>query len=466
MKHRRTRSRFSVVPCALFFGAAMMSGCSSDNGAGAEASGGAGGGGSARNGAGGGATNAGGGTTGGGGGTGTAGAGGGGTAGDEGSAGAGGASSVAGAAGNGGTAGGAGTGGTSGAGGGAVADAGPVVPPRRDGGGSADAGSGAVTFNPSRAAISGVRGVATPPATQTLQMHNSGTSAVQVTAMAFSGRNPTVFHVTSPAQFPATIPPGGDLPVTLQMDTGATLPAAPANKDSGVTFPMADLTATSSSGSVALPVFGLAAMQANYEATLGQILTALGYPMNVGKAQNDWNWNNPNPPTTLGGVEPGTDEVAAPLFVKAGAGNVTLVPVARFSPEGEMPFGWYPPGMPTMRHQVAAMPRITDPQTSDKARMIYPPLVAPGTTSFDPGATPFGLWAFTGQAAAGTVHGDYNYSQDALNLPAPGVHRVKVFTFKDASGPVPNTYLLGFEEASNGDYQDYVFVLSNVRVAP
>ena len=341
---------------------------------------------------------------------------------------------------------------------------GQFVPP--DGGANPDAGSASVVFVPSRAAISGVRGTSTPPASQTLQLHNGGTSAAQVTRLALGGTHMALFHVTSPTQFPATIAPGGDLAVTLQMDTGATLPPPPANKDMGVTFLTASLTATVGGTSLQIPVFGLAALQANYEATFGQILIALGYPMNVGKAQNNWNWNNPNPPTSLGGVKPGTDEVAAPLFVKAGPGNVTMVPMARFSPEGEMPFGWYPPGMPTMRTRVAALAQITDPQTSNKARMVYPPLVAPGNTSFDPGAAPFGVWAYTGQAVAGTVHGDYNYSQDAFNLPAPGIHRVKVFTFKDATGAVPNTFLLGFEEASNGDYQDYVILLSNVKIAP
>jgi hypothetical protein len=63
-------------------------------------------------------------------------------------------------------------------------------------------------------------------------------------------------------------------------------------------------------------------------------------------------------------------------------------------------------------------------------------------------------------------NGDYDYSEDALNSPA-NVHRVRSYPLKGTNGTVvPQTYLLAVEEAANGDYQDYVFVLGNVSVAP
>ena len=44
-----------------------------------------------------------------------------------------------------------------------------------------------------------------------------------------------------------------------------------------------------------------------------------------------------------------------------------------------------------------------------------------------------------------------------------GAHRVKVWKLRDTNDMViPNAYLVGGEEAANGDYQDYVFVLTNV----
>ena len=83
-----------------------------------------------------------------------------------------------------------------------------------------------------------------------------------------------------------------DLSVTVQlMTTGANLPAAPTNKDTGCTLLTANLTAMLSSGSAQAAVYGLVLIQANYEDTLGQILIALGYKLDVGQAQNNWNPN-------------------------------------------------------------------------------------------------------------------------------------------------------------------------------
>ena len=116
-----------------------------------------------------------------------------------------------------------------------------------------------------------------------------------------------------------------------------------------------------------------------------------------------------------------------------------------------------------------------DPQTNDKARMVWPPLAAGSSTTFDPGGGPFGIWVYSDELtqkyalspnSANGVNGDYDYSQDALNAPA-NVHRFKAYPLKDAAGvTIAQNYLLAVEEATNGDYQDYVFVLTNVNVAP
>ena len=119
---------------------------------------------------------------------------------------------------------------------------------------------------------------------------------------------------------------------------------------------------------------------------------------------------------------------------------------------------------------LAGLASMTDAQTSDKARMVLPPLT--GSTDFDPGTVTFGVWVYTDQLSqkydtGGTAsNGDYDYSEDAPNSPA-NVHRTKVYPLKDATGgTVAGSFLLAVEEAGNGDYQDYVFVLSNVMVAP
>ncbi len=387
-------------------------------------------------------------------------------------------------------------------------------------GSTGTAPSGAVAFDSSRVVVTGLRGLATPAAKTMVNLHNGGSTAVTVTKLAFGGTTSLAANKTgggaeysmqtptgqtlfeTSATLPATIMPGADLAVSVQMTTsGAMLPAAPpgpAPYDSGCNLMTDTLTATLSAGSATATVYGLllepdsavaappggfSAFTSGYEATLGQILTTLGYQVNVGAAQTSWNPNTAmvatmlslsNPPapgevTTAGGA----------LFVKAGAGMVTITVVARFSPQGSLPFGWYTPGAGTpMTTTVGTMQLQSDPQTSDLARIVYPPLTgtvstgaAGSTKTFDPGSGSFGLWIYSDQMTqkfneGGTkTNGDYDYSQDSLNSPA-NVHRVKVFPLADATGTaIPQSYLIAVEEASNGDYQDYVFVLSNVTLA-
>ncbi len=330
---------------------------------------------------------------------------------------------------------------------------------------------GSVTFNADRVIVTGVRNTTTPPAQSVVSLHNGGQTAVQISSLAVSGANASLFQVN--ASLPATIMPGADMQITVEMMTsGPTLPAAPANFNDGSNLLTAELTATSSAGSSQASVYGLVLIQDNYEPTLGQILTTLGYNLNVGQAQNDWNPNTSMIATNLPGIETNSDEVAAPLFVKAGSSNVTMSVVARFSPVGVLPYGWYPSTNSATRTTVGTMSMIADAQTSNKARMVYPPLVAGSAASFDPGSGPFGLWVYSDQKTqefgegGNMTNGDYDFTQDALNSPA-GVHRVKTYPLKDATGmAIPQSFLVAVEEAGNGDYQDYVFVLGNVNVAP
>lgn len=350
------------------------------------------------------------------------------------------------------------------------------------GGGAASGGRGGnvaggssltiVTAWPNGVVLTGVRGVTSPALTEVVHVRNGGTAPVMITAIAVSGANQGAFQINGAPQLPMTLAAGGDLPVTVQvLTTGNGLPPAPTvPKTTGGTLLIGTLTVTAGSVSAQANLFGLLQATAINEPTLGQILTMLGYKVNVGAAQNNANPVNPGDATKLPKIEANTDEIAAPFFVKAGPGNVTLVPVARFSPKGLMPFGWYPKGTPSKRNEAGVMTSMPDAQTSDKARMVLSPTTGP--QSFDPGTMVFGIWSYTDQLsqvfemAAPTANGDYSYSEDAPNSPA-NAHRTKVYPLKNAAGTtIANSYLIGVEEAGNGDYQDYVFVLGNAAVAP
>jgi hypothetical protein len=341
-------------------------------------------------------------------------------------------------------------------------------------GGSGLLQSASLAFAADRVIVTGVRGTTTPAPQTIINLHNGGAAAVRVTSLAIGGTNAPLFQVTTTV--PAMIMPGSDLAVTVTMSTtGATLPPAPADKNLGSTLITATLTATTGSDTAEANVFGLVLIQSNYEPTLGQIDTTLGYDLKVGQAQNNWNPNTSMNASNLPAcceTALGSDEVAAPLFVKvSGAAAVTLDVVARFSPVGELPYGWYPSTSSTTRNVVGTMSQVTDPQTSDHARMVYPPLKAGSMTTFDPGTASFGLWVYSDQKTqkfgegGNMVNGDYDFSQDALNSPA-NVHRMKTYPLKTAAGLVANTYMVAVEEAGNGDYQDYVFVMGNVGIAP
>jgi hypothetical protein len=362
-----------------------------------------------------------------------------------------------------------------GAGGASAGSAGAITAGGPSAGSGGASPSGSVSFASPRVTVTGVRGTTSPAATSVIQLHNAGTSAVQVNSIALGGADAALFQVSQAPTFPAQLAAGADLAVHIELSTtGATLPKAPTNKDLGSVLLTANLTATLASGSALATVYGLVLTQANYEPTLGQILTTLGYSLKVGKAQDNWNPNTSMNATSLPGLEAGTDEVAASHFVKAGSGNVGLSLVARFSPVGALPYGFYTTttGCPTGCTTVGTMAMVTDAQTSNKARMVNPPPGTGSMSTFDPGSAPFGLWVYSDQKTqkfneGGTVaNGDWDYSQDPLNAPA-NVHRFKSYPLKDDAGTsIPHTYLVAVEEAGNGDYQDYVFLLSNVTAMP
>ena len=55
------------------------------------------------------------------------------------------------------------------------------------------------------------------------------------------------------------------------------------------------------------------------------------------------------------------------------------------------------------------------------------------------------------------------YSENALNTWDGGNQKHVVFPLKDITGAVvPNAYLVGIEEATNNDFQDYVYIIRNV----
>ncbi len=314
-----------------------------------------------------------------------------------------------------------------------VVDAGALDAGLPDSGADVDAGTdagtpGRLAMTPDELVFSGVRATAISP--QTLVATNIGGAPVQLASAMVTGA-PFTF-VTSPP-LPATLGPGQAASFAVTFAPSATALGYLAGR----------LTLATSVGTLDAGLYGLATKgeQGTNEPPLAACVAALGYGVDVGGTG-----------LLLGtGAAPIGDEVIHPLFRKADAGQVTLRAVARYSPNETLPFGWYLPapdgGVTTTRVGTIAL---------GQEQTLNPQLTPDSGFAFDPGNANFGVYV------SSLTFNRNTYTQDARNT-GPTVHATRVYPLKDRQGQlVPHAFLIGFEDAANGDYQDYVFVITNV----
>lgn len=197
-----------------------------------------------------------------------------------------------------------------------------------------------------------------------------------------------------------------------------------------------------------VPLYGLSTrgLEGENEPPLATIVEALGLTINVG-------WSslaNHLRPALQG------EELPPSLFKKAGAGEVEMIPVARYSPDFPLNFGYYVQRTSgPSQHQTGV---LTKADKIPEHQTLFPSL-ASGKTLFDPGEETFGFYAIS--------PGHTLYSEDLWNIlfyPDHASHATRIFPVKDTFGEnVPNTYLVCMEEAANGDYNDYVFLVKNIQ---
>ncbi|MBC8054131.1 MAG: DUF1080 domain-containing protein [Sphingobacteriaceae bacterium] len=197
--------------------------------------------------------------------------------------------------------------------------------------------------------------------------------------------------------------------------------------------------------SIALTGLSTNGLEGENEAPLSRVIEALGYKIDPG-----WTKLANNCLPALQG-----DEIASALFRKAGAGKVEMIPVARYSPDFELPFGYYTNTKQSpVKHQAGVLAK----SGKYTEHQVLFPSIASGSPSFDPGTAAFGFYA-TGPTHSG-------YSEDVWNMalhPTDAVHATRIYPVKDKTGKLmPNTYLVCFEEAKNGDYNDYMFLAKNI----
>lgn len=194
---------------------------------------------------------------------------------------------------------------------------------------------------------------------------------------------------------------------------------------------------------VILQGIGLDAFEGKNEATLQSIVYALGIPLNVGGTKLELDTK----PDKIG------DSVAATHFAATGKEKIRVTPLARYSPPGETPFGL----LPADGGEAVEIGRLaTSAQQPDSHQSLLPPLAdgKPFAEIAAP-AGPFSFWMKGPKFTSSTVPG-----------PPPGAsltYTARVYPVTRFQGrKLENAWLVGFEEAANGDYQDAVFLLENV----
>ena len=281
-------------------------------------------------------------------------------------------------------------------------------------------------------ALSQVRGLA--PAATELVILNPGNKPVALD-LSLTGSHPQLFRALLADGAPAVLAPGAKARVQIQF-----IPAtdtAPDRYSAGLQVGPLDLGAF-----VVLQGVTLAAPEGSNEPPLQRIADALGIPLDVGGSGLHLD-------TKARSIGAG---VAATALVRASAAPVRVTPIARFSPPGEIPLRWHARGDST-RHPIATL--ADSKNKSDAHQCLLPPWKEGADASFDPGPAPFSLVAETGH---GVIPLDPAHTVSKIAHPA----RVfPIHTFLGA--PVADAVLVCFEEATNGDYQDAVFLIENVR---
>ena len=275
--------------------------------------------------------------------------------------------------------------------------------------------------------------------TKTIVVSNEGNAVLDISGASISGNFGNQFDAVQPAGA-VTIAPGASETYTITY--------APDLNSSNLGYQDASLVIESNDAenpALSLGLFGLkkSGFEGGNEPPLQDVVNTLGIGIDVGWSSLS-NGTNPNP---IG------DEVEVELWVKATDAPINVTPVGRYSPAEELPFGWYTNDNGLILNEIGVLEG-----SLAQAQTLFPQ-IASGDAFFDPLGAVFGFYTDS------NTFNRTNYTEDALNAAqTSGVtHRTRIYPMADRAGnPIENSYLIAFEDASNGDYQDYMFVIDNV----
>jgi len=281
---------------------------------------------------------------------------------------------------------------------------------------------------PAMASLSAVKGV--PAATRRIRVSNPS-DAQRVAGVAVTGADASAFTVS------------GDTGV-LAPDAVRELTVSFAPKRGPGRYSAAVRVGDAETGAF-VPLQGIAqdAFEGKNETPLQAAVYALGIPVNVG------------------GTRPELDTAAATLgdgkdvrrFRAAASGRVRVTPVARFSPKGRTPFGIVKDGSDA-RLETGVL--ADSEAVPDAHQSLLPPLAGGAPyVEFDAPEVPFGFYMEGRHVVSFTDPARPTKAKIARTA------RVRPVSFFQGM-PKTDTWLIGFEAAANGDYQDTVFLVENV----
>jgi hypothetical protein len=313
-----------------------------------------------------------------------------------------------------------GSGGAGGGGGGAAGTGGG-----NGGSGGTDAGEG-FRFSPNELVFGAVQQTQSPA--QSVKL-TAGSTAVKLSSVKLdaAAAGTGSFELVSPPADGTSIAAGQSLDIQVRF------------KPTGIAMFQSKLVIqTDAALNVGLYGLGTKGLEGENEPYLKIVLDTLGYQIDVGGAALL------STTTPLVG-----SEVAAQQFQAAGAGDIQIVPVARYSPQEPIPYGFY----------TAQGETVVGTISDDQYQALNPKTDAGSKLTFASPGSAFGIFT--------TSKTHKTYSEDSKNAANQVKHAVRSYPLKDRAGTaIANAYLVCFEEAANGDYQDYVFTLKNVKPAP
>ncbi|MES2921062.1 MAG: family 16 glycoside hydrolase [Verrucomicrobiota bacterium] len=262
-------------------------------------------------------------------------------------------------------------------------------------------------------------------------VRNPSTASIPA-GLEITGKDAGAFKAT--IAHPA-IPPGGSTTVTVEF----IAPGSPGRFSAGL-----QIGGKPNGAFVLLQGIGLAAFEGKNEPALQSIVHALGIPLEVGGTKLELDTKN----EVIG------QSVAIPAFRAADGGKIRVTPLARFSPKGVTPFGIVLSG----ESELLEEGRLADSTDAipDAHQSLFPPLEGGASfVEFDAPGKPFAFYMKGPKFDS--------FSDPAIKTTAGISHTGRIYPVKFFQGrEMKNSWLVGFEEAANGDYQDGLFLIENV----